>query len=387
MNNSVKHSRLLIPGIFLLGACMRTPITSIPSIVKEIAQSFNIPETSLGILTTIPLICFGLFSVIIPAISRRWGNETTIAISLALLTIGSLMRIANYSMLIWGTILVGVAITFINVLLPALITDNLPTRVGSMTSLYNVALSLFSAIGAYAITPLVQASGWHFAVTILSLLPLITLLLWIPNLRFNHHDHQSSTKGANMWKNPRAWAMLIYFGASSFIFYTIVAWLPAMSESAGMSHTTASIVASLFQLFSLPASFAAPVLAARLQNRQIMVWVTGALVVIGTILLMLPISGFPYYALISALLGLGTAGTFSFTMTLFSLKTTNAADTSSLSGMVQSLGYFIAAIGPVIIGQLKAMTNNWTLSEIVMLIVTVLFIIAGLITEHRRLIN
>ena len=159
MNNSIRHSRLLIPGIFLLGACMRTPITSIPSIVKEIAQSFNIPETSLGILTTIPLLCFGLFSVVIPALSRRWGNEVTIAVSLALLTIGSWLRIFNYSMLIWGTILVGVAITFINVLLPALITDNLPSRVGSMTSLYNVALSLFSAIGAYVSTLLSQFSA------------------------------------------------------------------------------------------------------------------------------------------------------------------------------------------------------------------------------------
>lgn len=386
MNNSIKHSRLLIPGIFLLGACMRTPITSIPSIVKDIANSLHIPETSLGILTTIPLLCFGIFSIVIPAISRRWGNEVTIAVSLALLTIGSLMRIANYSMLIWGTILVGVAITFINVLLPALITDNLPSRVGSMTSLYNVALSLFSAIGAYAITPLVQAANWHFAITILSLLPFITLLLWLPNLHFNHRDHAAKTKGANMWKNPRAWAMLVYFGASSFIFYTIVAWLPAMAESAGMSHTTASVVASLFQLFSLPASFAAPVLATRLHNRQILVWSTGILVIIGTVLLMMPISSLPYYALISALLGLGTAGTFSFIMTLFSLKTTNATDTSSLSGMVQSLGYLLAAIGPVIIGQLRAVTSNWFVSEIVMLIVTVIYILTGWITERRQLI-
>ena len=368
MNNSIRHSRLLIPGIFLLGACMRTPITSIPSIVKEIAQSFNIPETSLGILTTIPLLCFGLFSVVIPALSRRWGNEVTIAVSLALLTIGSWLRIFNYSMLIWGTILVGVAITFINVLLPALITDNLPSRVGSMTSLYNVALSLFSAIGAYVITPLAQAAGWHFAVTILSLLPLVTLLLWLPNLRFNHRDRQTAAKGANMWKNPRAWAMLVYFGASSFIFYTVVAWLPAMAESAGMSHSSASVIASLFQLFSLPASFLVPVWAAQLQRRQVLV------------------HNFVYYALISALLGLGTAGTFSFTMALFSLKTTNAADTSSLSGMVQSLGYLLAALGPVVIGQLKASTSNWLLSEIVMLIVTIVFIVAGLITEKQKLI-
>ena len=102
MNNTRKHSAFLILGIFLLGACMRTPITSIPSIVGSIAASFHVATTSLGILTTIPLICFGLIAVVVPMIGQRLGNELTIAIALLILFAGSWLRILSYSSLMIG---------------------------------------------------------------------------------------------------------------------------------------------------------------------------------------------------------------------------------------------------------------------------------------------
>ena len=108
MNNTRKHSAFLVLGIFLLGACMRTPVTSIPSIVGEIAASFHVATTSLGILTTIPLICFGLVAVVVPMIGQKLGNELTIAIALLILFAGSWLRVLNYASLMIGTLLVGV---------------------------------------------------------------------------------------------------------------------------------------------------------------------------------------------------------------------------------------------------------------------------------------
>ena len=83
MEKVKKHSPLLILGLLLLGVCMRMPITSIPSVIKEIAQTFNVAPTSLGILTTIPLLCFGLLSSVVSATAQRIGNELTIAIAMA----------------------------------------------------------------------------------------------------------------------------------------------------------------------------------------------------------------------------------------------------------------------------------------------------------------
>lgn len=383
MKNTAKHSGFLVIGIFLLGACMRTPITSIPSIINEIAQAFHVPAMSLGILTTIPLICFGLFSVTVNWLSSRIGNEMAINWALVLLFVGCILRVVSYPLLILGTVLIGIAITFINVLLPPIISENLPNQIGGMTSLYNVALSLSSAIGAYAITPVTAGFGWKLAVNVLALIPLITWVLWLPNIKFNHVDANQSQQGVNMWHNPRAWALLVYFGASSFVFYTVVAWLPSIAESAGISHNSASLIAGLFQLFSIPAAFLAPLLATRATDRRPLVFGLGVLSFIGVAMMLLPIGSFTYYVIISLFLGLGIAGTFAFIMTTFGLKTNNPADTSSLSGMVQSLGYLIAAIGPVVIGKCKALFGNWTVSELITLVVIIIFVATGLFAENK----
>ena len=383
MKNTAKHSGFLVIGIFLLGACMRTPITSIPSIINEIAQAFHVPATSLGILTTIPLICFGLFSVTVNWLSSRIGNEMAINWALVLLFVGCILRVVSYPLHILGTVLIGIALTFINVLLPPIISENLPNQIGGMTSLYNVALSLSSAIGAYAITPVTAGFGWKLAVNVLALVPLITWVLWLPNIKFNHVDANQSQQGVNMWHNPRAWALLVYFGASSFVFYTVVAWLPSIAESAGISHNSASLIAGLFQLFSIPAAFLAPLLATRATDRRPLVFGLGVLSFIGVAMMLLPIGSFTYYVIISLFLGLGIAGTFAFIMTTFGLKTNNPADTSSLSGMVQSLGYLIAAIGPVVIGKCKALFGNWTVSELITLVVIIIFVATGLFAENK----
>ena len=152
-NKSLKKA-FLIAGIILLGACMRSPFTALPSVITEIAGSFHVPVTSLGLLTTIPLLCFGILSSFVPLICRRVGNNVAILGALIVLIIGAYTRVISYFALLIGTLLIGIAITFINVLLPAIITEQLPNPVGLMTSLYGVALDMFSAIFAYVITPL-----------------------------------------------------------------------------------------------------------------------------------------------------------------------------------------------------------------------------------------
>lgn len=388
MNNTRKHSAFLVLGIFLLGACMRTPVTSIPSIVGEIAASFHVATTSLGILTTIPLICFGLVAVVVPMIGQKLGNELTIAIALLILFAGSWLRVLNYASLMIGTLLVGIGITFLNVLLPAIITENLPEKIGSMTSLYNVSLALFSAIGAYAITPVAQNSSWQFSVMILSMLVLATLVLWLPNLRFNQRGTSESTSaGINMWKNKTAWLILVYFGLSSFVFYTTVAWLPSIAISAGLSHNQSSLIAGLFQLFSMPGAFLAPLWATKLSNRTPLILGAGIFTILGYLGLMMPFHSFGWFVFVSLILAIGTSATFALIMTLFSLKTKTPVNTGKLSGMAQSLGYLLAAFGPMLVGNLKAASGSWFTGELTTMLVAVVFTIFGVLSERKPYVD
>lgn len=387
MNNTRKHSVFLVLGIFLLGACMRTPITSIPTVINNIAATLGVQATSLGILTTLPLICFGVFAPFVPVISRRLGNELTIAIITVILFIGSYMRIINQPLLFVGTILVGLAITFMNVLLPAIITDNMPAKIGTMTSLYTLSMTFFSVFGAGLSAPIAQKTSWQFVVQLISLIALITFIVWLPNVRFNCRDKAITTsKTASVWQNKTAWFMLFYFGLASLIFYTLVAWLPTMAIAAGISANTASLLAGLFQLASVPTSFLMPILAVRTHNRTRLIVIAAVATLVGIVALMIPIHSVIYFAIINIILGLATAATFSLTMTMLGLKTKTPEQTRNLSGMAQSIGYLIAAVGPVLTGALQNMTHSWLTSDLFMLAVIIIFTICGIICEKREFI-
>ena len=266
---------------------MRMPITAIPSVIKDIAQTFNVETTSLGILTTIPLLCFGLLSSVVSALAQRIGNELTI--------------------------LVGAAITCINVLLPAIISDKLPNRIGSVTGMYNVAMTLFAAIGAYAITPITHATSWQTAVIIISIVALIAVIIWVPNLRYNQratNESSSNDRGTNMWKNANAWWLLLFFGGQCFVFYSIVAWLPTIAMDAGLSSDNASLVAGLLQLLSMPFAFAIPVIATKMKNRQPIMLFAGIISLIGTGMMFFPVNSLVYYIFVALFLGAGTTTTF-----------------------------------------------------------------------------
>lgn len=389
MNQTEKHSAWLIVGLFMLGVCMRMPITAIPSIVKEIAASLQVPANSLGILTTIPLICFACLSTPVSAIARKMGNELTLLIGMVIMVIGSALRILNFTSLIIGTILVGIAITCINVLLPAVITEKYPNRIGSVTGMYNVSMSLFAAIGAYTITPITTHSNWQTAVLVITAVALVTVVIWLPNLRFNSKEeavNENANKPLNMWTRLNAWWLLLFFGFQSLVFYAVVAWLPSIAMDAGLSHNNASLIAGLFQLFSIPFAFLTPLLASRMHKRMPLFFLAGLSPLIGSAMMLIHSSSLVYYIIVSLLLGVGCSTAFALSMTLFSLKTKTAADTRSLSGMVQTVGYLIAATGPMIVGQLNALTHNWDAGIIAIVISCIAVILFGWLSDREEYI-
>lgn len=389
MEKIKKHSPFLLLGLFLLGICMRMPITAIPSVIKDIAGTFRVEPTSLGILTTIPLICFGLLSSLVSALAQRIGNELTIELAMILMFIGSYLRILNFSALMIGTVLVGAAITCINVLLPAIISDKLPDKIGSVTGMYNVAMTLFAAIGAYVITPITHATSWETAVIIISVIALLAAIIWVPNLKYNQRANSGDEpveRGTNMWKNANAWWLLLFFGGQCFVFYSIVAWLPTIAMDAGLTSDQASLAAGLLQLFSMPFAFVVPVIATKMKNRQPIMLFAGIVTLIGTFMMFFPVNSFVYYAIVALFLGMGTTTTFVLAMTLFGLKTKSSADTRNLSGMVQSVGYLIAALGPVVVGNLYSSTHNWFASLVVIVIAAIFFTVCGVIAERKQFV-
>ncbi|HSU72134.1 MAG TPA: MFS transporter, partial [Micrococcaceae bacterium] len=79
--------------------------------------------------------------------------------------------------------------------------------------------------------------------------------------------------------------------------------------------------------------------------------------------------------------GLGCGSTIVLALSLFSLRTRNHSQAAALSGMAQSVGYLLAAAGPVAFGWLHDLTGSWSiplgLTAAVMVVMSVFAMLAS----------
>lgn len=109
--------------VFLIGANLRMMITTIPPLLGMIQDQFHLSSSVSGILMTIPLLCFGLFSAFAGKLGKIFGSRLIILISLVLMGIGDILRVYSVDLMFLGTLLVGLTITVLNVLLPLFLVE------------------------------------------------------------------------------------------------------------------------------------------------------------------------------------------------------------------------------------------------------------------------
>ncbi|KAA8373467.1 MFS transporter [Leuconostoc carnosum] len=382
-----QYSKFLIPGIIVVGMVLRLPFTSIPPIISDIAKSQHVSVEQLGILTTVPLIAFAVFSSIVPKIAEKLGLERAFALMLLLMTIGSLMRIVNTPFLYFGTLLIGIGIAHMNVLLPSVVRTYFPSRIGPVTSIFVFSMGLATAVGSSLAAPITHATNWHVFVIILTLLLGLALLVWLPNVVFSNKNKakratlKSSTlplTSTRVWQNKYAWMLLFFSGMQSAMFYVIMAWGLTMAIQSGLSATVAGLFVGINALIGLPFALIVPTIIAHFNSRQRQIFVASfsTIGIIGYVLLLVPQDTFGYWLTINLFIGVSTASLFPYVMATFGLKTSTPSQTAQLSGMAQSGGYLIAACGPALFGYGFIWFNSWKPQIIV---ITVLFIIMTIV--------
>ncbi|VIZ33832.1 cyanate permease [Streptococcus pneumoniae] len=375
-----KQSLFFVPGIILIGVSLRTPFTVLPIILGNISQGLEVEVSSLGVLTSLPLLMFTLFSPFSTQLAQKIGLEHLFTYSLFFLTIGSLIRLINLPLLYLGTLMVGASVAIINVLLPSLIQANQPKKIGFLTTLYVTSMGIATALASYLAVPITQASSWKGLILLLTLLCLATFLVWLPNHRYNHRlAPQTKQKSQiKIMRNKQVWAIIIFSGFQSLIFYTAMTWLPTMSIHAGLSSHEAGLLTSILSLISIPFSMTIPSLTTSLstRNRQLMLTLVSLAGVVGISMLFFPINNFIYWLAIHLLIGTATSALFPYLMVNFSLKTSAPEKTAQLSGLSQTGGYILAAFGPTLFGYSFDLFHSWVPSVAALLLIDILMTVA-----------
>ncbi|OMF65226.1 MFS transporter [Paenibacillus sp. FSL R5-0766] len=384
---------LIILGIIVIAANLRTPLTSVGPLVGFIRDDVHISNTLAGLITTVPLLAFALLSPLVPKLGRRYGVERIILIALIFLTVGIVIRSLSGAVhLFIGTAVLGFAIAICNVLLPSIIKRDFPNKIGSMTGVYSISMNLCGAIASGISVPLAMNAGlkWQGALGIWGILSFVSILCWLPQLR--NQTKQTATTSqhmasndVNVWRSPLAWQVTLFMGIQSMVFYVLIAWLPEILKQQGIDSNQSGWYLSIMQLAMLPFTFIVPVIAGRMSNQRLLVVITSILLLTGTLGLLYGSSN--VILLWIVILGIGGGFAFSLAMMFFGLRTENAHQAAELSGMAQSIGYLLAAIGPALIGYLHDATNSWHLPLFILLGASVLLFIVGIGAASNRVVG
>ena len=375
-----KRSLFFVLGIALIGTVLRSPFTALPTILGDIAQGLGIEVSSLGVLTSLPLLMFALFSSFATRLAQKIGLEHLFTYCLLVLTIGSVIRIFNLPLLYLGTLLIGASVAIFNVLLPSLIQANYPQKISLLTTLYVTSMGIATALSSYIAVPITQATSWKGLILCLSLLCLLTFFIWLPNHGHNHflEGHEKKQEKENILKNKNVWAIIVFGGLQSLLFYTSMTWLPTMAISAGLSHTDAGLLASIFSLISIPFSMTIP------SNRQIMLAVLSLAGMLGISMLLYPSTSFVYWLVAHLLIGTACSALFPYLMVCFSIKTSSPEKTAQLSGLAQTGGYIFAAFGPTLFGYSFDMFQSWIPAVLALLMIDIIMTISLFMVDKTK---
>jgi len=402
--------KLLLVAIIGISFSLRAPITSIGSLAGLIHDDLGVSNGFVGFITTLPLIAFAVCSPFISKVSDRLGiGKTMLAGLIAIVAGGALRSYTGIIGLLIGTALIGVGISVANVLIPSIVKLKFPDKIGLVTGIYITSMAIFASVGAGVSYPMAIAGvGWKFASLVWAGIAMLAIFAWLPQRKlgshaqataihlknktsapadadFVHDGHpdKSSDKRKSIWKSPLAWFITLFFGLQSLNFYSLTAWIPSILQGYGMTPEMAGYMALWFQLIGIPASFLIPILASRVKNQQIIVAGACLSYFMGLIMLIL-LHSTPAVVIALLLLSSGGAASFSWALVMLSLKSRDAEEAIKLSGMAQSVGYLLAAIGPTLCGVIFDSAGTWSLVLGLFLCITLGMAVTGILAAKRE---
>lgn len=384
---------LLLLGVCLVAANMRPTVTAIGPLLAEIGSDTGMSAGTLGLIASVPLLAWGIFSSIAHDLTRRFGMSRVMLWSLVALAVGTAVRsLPGPVVSLWlGTALLGVALAIVNVLMPAVVKRSFSGHVAGMTALYSALLGGFGALASGFAVPVSHLpwpqdpAGWRFALLAVGgvLLP-FAIAAWVWATRRPGADAEPRLPGrrprTGLWSDPVAWLVAAYMAFQASTFYMVVTWLAAISTSVGRSPAVAGFDVMFYQLFSIAGSLTLPLLL-RGRARRIIPGSIPSLGVIGVIGLLAA----PQVILLwVACIGLSSGASLSMSLTLMAERARNHETAAALSGMSQSVGYIVAAAGPVLFGWLHATSGNWAWSLGLLLVALLGQAVTGLLVGRDR---
>lgn len=377
-------------AVVLTALNLRTAVTGFTPLLETIGTDLGFGVAVAGLLGTIPAAAFGLFGFIAPALTRRFGLESTATVALALTALSLGMRALSptSTTLVASTMLALAGIGAANVVIVPLVKAWFPDRLALWTSLYLILMQAGQFIAPLLAVPLADAGSWRLSVGIWAGPAAVAAAVWMILAITLPAEHRGSTTPpvarVSVARSTTVWGLVVLFAMMSLSNYAIITWVPAVLSEAGGSAALGGAMVALYSAWGMLAALVVPYLATRLKNPFAIVVICAVVLVTGYLgLLLAPLEGTLIWV---CALGVGVS-TFPLCMTLINRRTRTAQTAAVVSGYVQGIGYALACAGPIGLGLLRGATGSWSAPLIVLALTAVPGVIAGWFACRPRYIE
>ncbi|WKE65561.1 cyanate transporter [Gallaecimonas kandeliae] len=364
----------------LVALNLRPALSSLGPVLPDLGLS----ATAAGWLTTLPVLCLGLFAPLAPLLAQRLGLGWAVRLALLAILAGVLLRgLGSPWALFGGMVLAGAGIGVAGVLLPGIVKSDFSQKAGLVTGLYTMVLCLGAAAAAGTMVPL--AGFFHstsLALASWALPALLALLIW----RYGQGGNLplQAARPKPLWHSALAWQVTLYIGLQSALAYSVFAWLPSMLINRGLSPAAAGWLTSVSIFIQAPAALLAPALSHLGRDQKLPIGLSMVATLVGLMLILLAGDAWLWPA--GLILGVGQGASFGLALALLVLRSPDSQVAARLSGMAQGLGYCLAALGPLAVGAWQDGFGGWTATAPLLAAISLMATLFGLLAGRNRLI-
>ncbi|WP_218220306.1 MFS transporter [Nesterenkonia sp. Act20] len=367
-------------AVVLIGLTLRGPITGVPPLLSDIAAGLSLTPATAGLVTGLPLLAFALLSPLVPGLGRWIGVDKLILLSLLGLGLAIAVRpwLGSVGFLA-ATFLVGAAITLGNVFMPVMVRRDAGPYVPQVMAVSTAAYGLGQGLTAFLAVPLAAAAGWRWSISFPAVLVVFAVAAWIYH-RSRVRAHREATSFTapasgpplaaaswrDAWTNPSAWWLALFFGMQALMFYTASTWTPdQLIQTGGLSQAEAGNALTIFHVLGIGGTLLVPYMARRVGSGQRL----GLLIAVGWFGYFLGLFLLPEAWLLWVVIGGWVQGAgIGLAMTLIATRPADVHIARQVSGMVQCVGYSLAALGPLVVGGLSGLTGGWAAPTVALLL-------------------